>query len=494
MLELRKIRKNFDNEFLLDDIDLDLMQGEVHVIVGENGSGKSALMKIVSGLYPRDGGSILFQGEEIDFDSFHESRKAGIFYQHQDNQLFENLSVAENIYFDRLSREAQLLSLFSRTRQEADCHRLFLKLGITISPAQYVHRLGYAQRQLLSAVKAYVSGARIVIFDEPTAAMSEVERELFFLLLEQLKSRVEGVFYISHRMDEIKKVGDRVTVMHKGRVVSTSRIDEIDRSTLLGMMIEDPHRERYPRLRIRPGKTVLEVRNLVSEPALHGVTFSVKRQEILGITGLMGSGRTRLSNCLFGVETPDSGEILVDGVLCSFSHPLEAMRKGITLIPESREKNGVFPPLNQLANMTIASLPRFRKGIRLDERYMRQLSGEYVRRLGILPGRHDDILRYYSGGNQQKVMLARWFMYRSKIYVMDEPTRGVDAAAKVDIYNSINDLIGKGAAVILISSEIEEILGMCDRVLVLAGGRIACDLPRSEATKERILDFATGED
>ncbi|WP_233143081.1 sugar ABC transporter ATP-binding protein [Marispirochaeta aestuarii] len=494
LLVLENISKNFDNEFLLDSIDLDLLPGEVHVIIGENGSGKSALMKIVSGLYSRDSGSIRLKGEEIEFDSFHAARKGGIFYQHQDNQLFGNLSVAENVFFDRYAREGRLCRYFSRSRTELECAELLRYFGIDFNPALRVSRLGYAERQLLSAVKAYVSGAEVVIFDEPTAAMGEIERNLFFKILEELKERVEGIFYISHRMDEIRRVGDRVTVIHKGRVVSTNRVHEIDKTTLVGMMIEDPHRERYPRLSLRPGGTIMEVRELSSEPILHSVSFSLRRQEILGITGLMGSGRTLLSNCLFGLAPYDGGEIILHGRQVRFNHPLDAMQSGVILVPENRSENGIFPPLNLITNLTIATLSRFLNSLALNELYMRQLTGEYIRRLGILPGQFKDILRFYSGGNQQKVLLSRSFMCRAGIYIMDEPTRGVDAAAKVDIYNSINDLIGKGASVILISSEIEEILGMCDRVLVLAGGRIACDLPREEATKEIILDYATSEE
>jgi len=493
ILLLKNVTKNFANEFFLDHINLELFEGEVHVILGENGSGKSALMKTICGLYSRDSGDIELFGKSVNFETFHEARKNGVFYQHQDNQLFENLSVAENVYFDRLATSVPLLRFFNRTRLDADCYRLFKELCIDISPRSCVRDLGYAQRQLLSAVKAYVSGAQIIMFDEPTSAMSEIERDIFFSLLDRLRVRAEGIFYISHRMDEIKRVGDRVSVLHKGRLVSTNSIHEIDRSTLVGMMIEEPHQERYPRLRIKPGKPILEVRHLVSKPILRDVSFSLRKQEILGITGLMGSGRTLLSNCLFGVAEISDGEIVVDGKKKRFSHPLNAMQSGLILIPENRAQNGMFPPLDLLTNSTIATLSRFKDGMHLNEPYMRQLAAEYVKRLRISPGQHDDILRFYSGGNQQKVLLTRWFMYRAKIYIMDEPTRGVDAAAKVDIYNAINDLISKGASVILISSEIEEILGMCDRVLVLAGGRIVCDVPRSEASKEIILDYATSD-
>ena len=292
-------------------------------------------------------------------------------------------------------------------------------------------------------------------------------------------------------MDEIRRIGDRVSVIHKGRIKGTESCDEVDKHSLVKMMSGDVNKERYPRLDGRHGGRVLSVEKLTLEPILKGVSFKLHNGEILGITGLMGSGRTLLANCLFGISRPTSGSLVVNGEKVSFNHPIEAMNCGISLIPEDRAENGIFSRHDLIHNITSATLRRFKlRGI-LDESFMRELTQDYVREMSIKPGNTGDIMDTYSGGNQQKVMVSRWLMNRSKIYIMDEPTRGIDAASKVDIYNAMNDMVNKGASIILISSEIEEILGMSDRVLVLAGGRIAAEMGRDNATKEKILDFAT---
>jgi ribose transport system ATP-binding protein len=299
------------------------------------------------------------------------------------------------------------------------------------------------------------------------------------------------VFYISHKLDEIAKIGDRVTVLHSGRVAASLPDGSVDRDALIHMMTGGTSSERYPRLRVEFGPQILSVEHLKSGSVLKDVSFSLRRGEILGITGLMGSGRTRLANCLFGQTRPSGGVVRVEGRPAEFGHPAEALKRGIALIPEDREKNASFHNQDIIQNIAVAALDRFLGAYGLDTRYMEELTDEYIASLGILPGRPSDIMRSYSGGNQQKVIVARWFMSLCRIFIMDEPTRGVDAAARVDIYNAMNDLITKGASIILISSDIEEILGMCDRVLVLARGRIACDLPRAEATTEKIIDYAS---
>jgi ribose transport system ATP-binding protein len=295
-------------------------------------------------------------------------------------------------------------------------------------------------------------------------------------------------------MDEILKVGDRVSVVRQGRVLDTREVGALDRESLVRMMTGRIQTERYPRLERKRGKAVLEVKGLQSAPVLQDVSFSMRKGELLGVTGLMGSGRTRLAQCLFGAVEPSGGEILLDGAPVRFRDPSEALGRGIALVPEDRSENAILHRQDLVLNVTVASLRRFRGRTGLDASFMHDLVKEYSDRLGLRPGRPGDRPDQYSGGNQQKVAVARWLARRSRIYILDEPTRGIDVASKVDIYNAIADLIAKGASVILISSDIEEILGLCDRVLVLAGGRIACDLPRAEATQELILEYATAED
>ncbi|MCD6343314.1 MAG: sugar ABC transporter ATP-binding protein [Spirochaetaceae bacterium] len=493
LLELKNIHKHFV-DFHLDEVDIVLNRGEVHVLIGENGSGKSTLMKLISGWFPPDGGAILYRGEPVQFRSIHEAQRNGIIYLHQDVQSFNNLSVAENVFFGRIPTFWGVRFFVDLQRMLAKCQRLFAELKIPIDPSASLGNLGYAERQLVAAARGYVSAAELVIFDEPTSAMSEPERNILFDILNRLKENGTGIFYISHRMDEIRRIGNRVSVIHKGRIRGTEECDSVDKSSLLKMMSGDVLKNRYPRIGAEAGPVVMKVKDIVLMPILKGVDFHLRRGEILGITGLMGSGRTLLANCLFGIVRPENGQVEINGEKVSIRHPIEAMSRGISLIPEDRAENGMFLRHNLIQNITAATLPRFRsKGV-LNDSYMRELTQDYVREMSIKPGNTGDIMETYSGGNQQKVMVSRWLMNRSRIYIMDEPTRGIDAASKVDIYNAMNDMVDKGASIILISSEIEEILGMSDRILVLAGGRIAAEMNSKNATKEKILDFATDEE
>lgn len=492
LLELRSVGKYFSDDFSLRDVSLDLYPGEVHVLIGQNGSGKSALMKAACGVYSRDSGEILLEGRPADFASVNEAREAGVVMQYQNTQLFDNLTVAENVYFRRIPSRRFISRTLDRYRMHEECADLFSRLGIPISPEDIVGQLGYTQRLLVAAAQTCVADAKVIVFDEPTAGMADPEREILFRIVLEVKDRGVGVFYISHKLDEIERIGDRVAVLRGGRIVARVPDEHTKREDLIRMMTGGGCSERYPRLRVERGPVVLSVEGLRSGRALRDVSFSLCRGEVLGITGLMGSGRTRLASCLFGHMRPSGGSIYVDGERADFSHPEEALRRGVALVPEDRDKNASFHDQDILRNMSVAALDRFMGASGLDVDYMEELTDEYISTLGIRPGRPSDIMRSYSGGNQQKVVVARWFMSLCKIFILDEPTRGVDAAARIDIYNAMNDLVTKGASIILISSDTEEILGMCDRILVLAGGRVACDLPRSEATSERILDYASG--
>ncbi len=490
LLELKNISKEF-NGFNLQNIDIDLYRGEVHVLVGENGSGKSTMMKLIAGWFPHDSGEIKISGSPVFFRDIRDARKLGIYYLHQEVQYFENLSVAENLFMGDLPKVSRGLGIFNVNELIFKCGEVFRELGLSIDPMEKFFKLGYAERQMVFVVKSYISDADIIIFDEPSSALSQPEREVLFNIVRKLKSMNKGIFYISHRLDEIAEVGDRVSVMHRGRVIATSDCDSVRNESLINMMSGDVHQEKYPKISGPRGRIVLSVTDLVFEPILKGVNFDLRQGEILGVTGLMGSGRTLLANCLFGAVQPTSGEIKIGGGIVNFSHPQAAMSCGISLIPEDRIKNGIFSKHDLQRNMTSATLRRFVNRLFLNKLFMSQLTHEYVEILKIKPGKQNDLIGDYSGGNQQKVMLGKWLMNRSPIYIMDEPTRGVDAASKVDIYNVMNEIVSKGAAIIFISSEIEEILGMSDRILVLAGGRIAKELKREEATKEIILTAAT---
>ncbi len=490
VVELKGVYKHFP-DFFLADINLDLYPGEAHVIVGENGSGKSSVMKLLSGWFPPDSGTVLFRGQPLKIKSIHDGPAEGVLYIHQDVQCFDNLSVAENVFFYSLPRLLNVPFLFDRNRTLYKCGKVFSDLGVSLDPATPMGRLGYAERQLVVAVRAYVTASPVVILDEPTSAMTEPDREILFEIVARLKEDGRGIFYISHRMDEIRQIGDRVSVMQRGHIVGTRACEGIDRESIVQMMVGDVEKKGYPRFRSTKGPILMEVKGISSPPILRDVTFNVRRREILGITGLMGSGRTLLAHCLFGMTRPAGGTITIDGRDVAIGHPVEAMNAGISLVPEDRADNGLFPRHNLVHNSTIATLKRFRHLVALDGKYMWEMTHDFARSLDVKPGHPNDVVGRYSGGNQQKVLVSRWLMNRSKIYIMDEPTRGIDVASKVDIYNAMNDLVHKGASIILISSEIEEILGMCDRILVLAGGRITAEMDRTTATRERILASAT---
>jgi len=492
IIEFQGISKSF-TDFQLQEVNLTLLPGEVHVIVGENGSGKSTLMKLLGGYFPPDSGTMLFKGSPYPFEGINQALRGGILYLHQELHNFDNLSVAENIFFNNGPKIWKLTARYPKERVIHDCRVLFEELGINLEPEQLLGFLGYAEKQLISAVRAYAAQSQVVIFDEPSSAMSDSEREILFEIIRRMQNRGTSLFYISHRMDEIRKVGDRLSLMEKGKIMQTSTIADLDKAHILKLMTSEVHPERYPRLDRQIGEKILTVEKLACRPILKNISFDLHQGEILGITGLMGSGRTLLANCLFGSEKPYQGKILIKGKEYNFSHPEEAIKAGIALIPEDRVDKGIFAAHNLVSNLTAASLTRFQENHILDERIMNQLSKDYVQQLSINPGGASDLLYRYSGGNQQKVLVGRWLMKQAPIYIMDEPTRGIDIAAKVDLYNTMNDMAGKGAAILLISSEIEEILGMCDRILVLSGGRIKADMPREKATKERILEYATDE-
>ncbi|GAB1484934.1 sugar ABC transporter ATP-binding protein [Treponema sp.] len=492
VLKLSRIVKGFGDDFRLEDINIDVFSKEVHVIVGENGSGKSALMKLIGGHYTPDFGSLLLEGEELNLTSISDAKGHGIMYRPQEPQLFANMTVEENLYFDQLPRGK--LGGLDAFRLRSDAHKLFQELGIKLDPRAKVSTLGYAQRQLLEAAKACVGTWKVVAFDEPSAAMAEPEREVLYSIVRRLKDEGVAVFYVSHRLDEILKVGTRVSVMRQGRIVYTQSVDTLDRTALIRIMTGQLQTERYPRFERKSGKPVLETVSLKSGHILRDVSFQVHKGEIIGITGLMGSGRTRLAQCLFGAVQPSGGELLLDGIPVRFKNPSDALKPGIALVPEDRSQNAILHRQDLVLNITLASLHRFKSRTGFDFSFMHSLVKDYSQRLGVRPGRPSDKPDQYSGGNQQKVAVARWLARRSRIYILDEPTRGIDVASKVDVYNAIADLVSKGASVILISSDIEEILGLCDRILVLAGGRIVCNLKRAEATQELILGYATSEE
>ena len=487
ILLLSDINKYFSEDFSLQNINLDLYEGEVHVIMGENGSGKSAIMKIISGIFQPDSGKIILEGMPVHFKSVYDSKKHGIHYVMQDTNLYENLSVAENVFFDKMPYIHNFFKLIDINKMYYDCQILFDKLNIDIDPQKTVSQLGFAQKQLVELAKACISPSKILILDEPSAALTESERKILFETIITLKEEGMPIFYISHKLDEVEKIGDRITVIHQGEIVDTKDVKDIDNNTVIKMMTGKTFKNRYPKISSTIGEKILSVKNLTYSNILDNISFNLHKGEILGITGLVGSGRTVLAKCLFGMIEQYDGIIELDGNPVRFSSPSDAMAAGIILVPEDRLVNTVIGCLNLRENLSVAALERFARGPILYPTFMNTTSLHYIKNLNIKPGNPEDLFCEYSGGNQQKTILGRAIMTRPRIYILDEPTRGIDVPSKVDIYNIMNNIVTDEGSIIFISSDIEEILGMCDRILVLSDGKISCEMSQKEATKEKIL-------
>ncbi|HRU29409.1 MAG TPA: sugar ABC transporter ATP-binding protein [Treponema sp.] len=478
VIKLEQVCQKISEEFSLSNICLELHPGKVHVLIGENGSGKTCLLQIIAGLTTADSGEIHYKHNKIN-----------TLYLPQEPQVFENLSVAENVFFSSYPRSWNGSINFLKISKTTST--LFKELGIDLEPQTLVRQLGYAQRQLLSAAKALVFNWDVVIFDEPSAALGEPERKILFAIIQKVKEKGTSVLYVTHRLDELFKIGDEVSVIRQGSILGTKSVAAIDKRSIVRLMTGKSLIERYPRFERPLGKPVLEVEHLSSFPILNDISFSLYKTEILGITGLMGSGRTKLAHCLFGEEPISSGKIKVYGKEISLHSPIDALKNGIALIPEDRSVNSILHYQNLLLNITIASLERFKGLTGLQTGRMFHTVRKYSDHIGIRTGNVNDYPDSYSGGNQQKVALARWLAYRADIYIFDEPSRGIDVSSKIDLYNAINDIVAKNGSVILISSDIEEIIGMCDRILVLTAGTIVANIHHKEATPERILKYAT---
>ncbi len=489
-LILKDINKTLSEDFSLEHINLDLFYGEVHALVGENGSGKSMIINVVNGIFKKDSGRIFVDGQEIHADSVYEAKKIGIHTVLQDVALYPNLTVAENIFADKMPYKNKLLHWIDFDKLISDCGKLFQKLDVGLDPKALLGGLGFAEKHLIEIIKAYISEAKIIIFDEPSETFTIHEKTILFQLIGELKQKNKAIIYITHFLDEIETIADRVSVIHQGRIIGTRNVKEITIKDIIELMVMAEGGKRYPKLDIPLGKKILSVKNISFEQVLSDISFDLKKGEILGVTGLVGSGRSVLAKCIFGVTKPSSGCIEVNGKPVNIREPYDAIKAGIALLPEDRINSSVFGCLDLENNVSVSSLTRFVQHKIIDPYILTDVISTYVEKLCIKPGNSDDILNTYSGGNQQKMVLARWMMSHLKVYIMDEPTRGVDIASKTDIYNCMVDMVRKGASIVFISSDIDEILGMCDRILVMNAGKLVCDLPRSQATKENILMYA----
>ena len=499
LLEMRAIGKSFPGVRALDGVTLDLHTGEIHALVGENGAGKSTLMKILSGVYPYPSydGEIRIEGKTERFRSVRESEHAGIAIVFQELSLVPELTVGENIF---LGREPGRFGVVDWDGLYAQAAALLNELKLDINPRDQVGKLGTGRQQLVEIAKALSQNARILVLDEPTAALTEAEAESLFAVLEQLRSRGIGTIYISHRLEEVFRLSDRVTVLRDGRTISTDKTSALNQSQVIARMVGREVSQIFPASKRNIGEVVLEARHLHAEESTSGkrvvndVSFFVRQGEVLGLAGLMGAGRTETLQCLFGAFPGKvRGEILIAGKQVQISKPADAMAQGIGFVTEDRKRSGLVLDQTILRNMTLAALPKLSGRFTTDESREVAAARPVAESLRVKASSLFTIAGTLSGGNQQKVVLGKWLLNTPKVLLLDEPTRGIDVGAKQEIYATIARLAESGMAVIMVSSELPEVLGLSDRVVVLHEGKMTGEFTREQATPEAVIAAATGQ-
>ncbi|HOV38028.1 MAG TPA: sugar ABC transporter ATP-binding protein [Spirochaetales bacterium] len=488
-LEMRGIDKSFGSVPVLKNMQLEILPGEIHALVGENGAGKSTLMKILGGVIQRDAGEIIIDNKPVEISKVRDAEKLGIAIIHQELSIIPDMTLAENIFLGNEIRTS--LGIVDTKRMNQKVSDVLGKLGLAIHPTEKARGLGVGQLQLVEVAKALIHKAQLIVMDEPTSALTDREIERLFDIIRGLKNEGVSFIYISHRLDELFAICDRLTVLRDGEYIGTARIKEISFNQVISMMVGREIGDRFPRKTNKPQDVLLEVKNLSRAGAFKNIHFSLRKGEILGIAGLMGAGRTELVRSLFGAEPADSGEIILKGTPVNIHSPKEAMQLGIGLVTEDRKLEGLFLDFAIDFNMMTTNFDALAHYGLLQNRKVRSYAEELVQALRIKTRSVQEKVSNLSGGNQQKVVVAKWLGREPEILILDEPTRGVDVGAKREIYEIINQLSEKGVAIIMVSSELPEIVGMSDRVLVMRLGQQAGILD-SPITQEHIMSLATG--
>lgn len=491
LLEMKGISKSFPGVKVLEQVDFTLHRGEVHALMGENGAGKSTLMKILGGIYTKDSGSTTVNGNVYDIASPSMAQNLGIVIIHQELNMVPHLTVMENIFLGReFTYGKSKLINWRRMRQES--HRYLSQLGLNIDPGTLVNELSVGQQQMVEIAKALSMKAEILVLDEPTAALTDREIEALFLVIASLKEKGVGMIYISHRMEEIFRICDQVTVMRDGHYIGTEYIANTTMDHLVKMMVGREIKDRFPKVKVTLGEEKLTVNGLTQKGKLHDISLSVRAGEIVGIAGLMGAGRTELAKALFGVTLIDRGTISINGKPVSIHKPIDAIHAGIGLITEDRKDEGLLLPLSVNDNLALPNLKILSSFGFMNRSKERELSDSMIKKLLIKTPNSEQKVGSLSGGNQQKVVIGKWLATNPQVLILDEPTRGVDIGAKKEIYDLMNELVSQGVAILMISSELPEVLGMSDRILVMHEGKISGEFTQEDASQEKIMLSATG--
>jgi rhamnose transport system ATP-binding protein len=491
LLSAKNVTKSYAGVQALKDASLDLRAGEVHALVGENGAGKSTLIKIITGAVEPDGGEIKVEGRLVTHNSPRVARQLGVVAIYQQPALFPELTVAENIALG-----VEQTGLFGRINWAARQRRaadLLARVGARIHPEAHAGDLTMPQQQLVEIARALGADAKVLILDEPTASLSEEDTQNLFRVIRQLREHGVGMVYISHRLEELPVIADRVTVLRDGRTIDTREMAEVSRQQLIQLMVGRELSAVFPKKEVEPGEVVLELRGLgCTEAGIKDVNLSVRAGEIVGLAGLVGAGRTELARIIFGLTPADEGEILLRGRSVRIESPAQAIANGVAYVPEDRRRHGVILPMAVSPNVTLAALDKISSFAALDFGRERELAADYARRFQIKTPALYAPVATLSGGNQQKVALSRWLVTKPSVLILDEPTQGIDVGAKSEIHALMTELAAQGVAILMISSELPEILGMSDRVAVMHGGRVVGELERAEADQQKVLALALG--
>ena len=490
LLEMKNISKEFPGVKALDGVSLRVRRGTVHALMGENGAGKSTLMKCLFGIYARDGGDILLEGKPISFRNPREALENGVAMVHQELNQALKRSVMDNIWLGRYPTALGIWTLEEKMYE--DTKRIFEELDIRIDPRRIMSTIPVADRQMVEIAKAVSYGAKIIVLDEPTSSLNEKEVEHLFRIIDRLRRDGCGIIYISHKMEEILRISDDVTVMRDGMHVATEPAKDLTMDRIIKLMVGREITNRFPPKTNKPAEIALRVEGLSARYApVSDVSFSVRRGEIVGLAGLAGAGRTEVLECIFGLLTRTGGKMLLNGKPISNRNPREAIANGFALLTEERRSTGIFGILDITDNTVISNLKKYRKGLQLNARKMKKDTRWSIDAMRIKTPSAATKIRTLSGGNQQKVILGRWLLTKPSVLLLDEPTRGIDVGAKYEIYQLMIDLAAQGKSILMVSSEMPELLGVCDRILVMSGGRLAGEVDTKTASQEQIMALAT---
>lgn len=490
LLEMKNITKTFPGVKALDNVSLTVRKGTVHALMGENGAGKSTLMKCLFGIYSKDSGKIYLEGKEVEFRNSAEALENGVAMVHQELNQALKRNVMDNLWLGRYPKKLGFVT--SEKEMMAKTKAIFNELGVDVNPRTVMSEMSVASRQMVEIAKAVSYNSKIIVLDEPTSSLTEKEVEHLFKIIDMLRDRGCGIIYISHKMEEILRISDDITIMRDGTWVTTEPAKNFTMDKIIRLMVGRELTNRFPPKKHTPGEVFLEVKNLSSvHNHVSDVSFTLRKGEILGFAGLAGAGRTEVIENLFGISERKSGKIILDGKEIKNKNPKEAIRNGFALLTEERRATGIFGILDICENTTISSIKKYRNAaLLLSDRKRRRDTDRMIKSMRIKTPAQKTQIRSLSGGNQQKVIFGRWLLTEPSVLMLDEPTRGIDVGAKYEIYQLINELAENGKSVIMVSGELPEILGVCDRIYVMSGGRIAGELDAKTATQEQIMELA----